>query len=563
MIEIKSRLICFIIVAVITAVASDLRAQSTIDVDVSNTLGTLSNMAGGVNFAGGETAMQRFTDEVGTKIYRFGIGLYGVEKDGDSYTNFPWEDDHMALADMLTLIDYYNQARDKGARILLMIYGVPLWLSTSGDQRVVTGKVPNYAKYPPTDYAEWSRVVSAAITELKNMGMEIDCYGIFIEVSTSFSWYAQSMPCLIDEEVVLYCEDNELGHKTAQVMRNYFRIYKYTYLGIKDADPDAKIGGLSMIPNLDALTWTRFFTKFLKNNNLPLDTYLWHFFGDDLLPMYHRHIQHLYPLTVEDVRDFYEGSLFRQGFNSEKREVIINDYYHYLKSLENQNIMAIRHPYSFLSYQLKKILNEEGFGESELVFDAWHVSTKQDIRHDTHYAASFITRGLIDITDADTKNQTLFYLSHYSTVAGGYGGNFALFTLDGNNIPKASYNAFRLFAMLGDGVDRISASSSDGEIYSIATQGENNIHMLATWYRRDNEPEYDLNKYLTITIENIPFERYNYKIYLIDSNYANSFINPESVELEIVYEGEALGNFRKAINLDIYSVIMVKIEALQ
>jgi hypothetical protein len=523
-------------------------SESIISVDVSTNLGVFNNIAGGINFWGPKEAQQLFMEEVGTDLYRLKIKLHEVQKEGDSYTNFPLLDEG--------LVQRLNTARDTGCRIMVQIYGVPFWLSTSEDTRVFSNNLPNYAKYPPKDFEEWSRVVSAAIMRLKDLGLEgIDYYELFGEPNVGSTWYQQ----------IMNGEPNELNHTTVEVMQNFYKVYKYTTLGIQDIDPNAKIGGVAIIPNASGIWWTRFLCREIKSQSMALDFYSWHWYQiDESLTNLLNRIKPYAPLTEEIVRKFSKSRLEKQGFDPEQIDVIIRDIYYYLKGLEEQDEEAIRYPYSFCSSELKRILIEEGFNEAELFLTEWNVNHVFDKRHDSHYGASLIARGLIDLTDSYTEAQTFYCLSTLSPESSEpkYRGDFGLFVGD---TPKAGFNAFKMFAQLGNQNERINAVSSDKDVYSIATKDQNSISLLATYYVMDENPEVPsslpLVKEVTIEIKNIPFEVYDYEIYLINKGHSNDFFS-SGPELELVYGGTGSNDFKINGNLDIYGVVLIRINEI-
>jgi hypothetical protein len=513
-------------------------SDSTFRVDASTSLGAFNNMAPGVNFWGQNEAQQRFIDDVGTDLYRIKVRLHKVKKVGDSYTNFPFEGDDAS--------EGLHFPDGEKPRVMVQIYGIPQWLSTSKDKRLFSNNLPNYAKYPPQDFEEWAKIVSDAISRLKDLGLEkIDYYEIFGEPNIGSTWYQQTMNG----------EPNELGHKTAEVLQNFYTIYEYTALGIQAVDPNAKIGGVGIMSDLNGIWWTRFLCQAIKTRNMPLDFYSWHTFRTEerlagflALPS----------LTEEMVRAHFEPRFEHQGFDSNQIDSMIRDVYGYLKAFEEQGQEAIKRPYSFHSTLLKEALREEGFGDIELFLTEWNLKCPLDIRHDTHYGASFVIRGLIDLTDSHTEAQAFYCLSiPEDWPSASMRGNMSLFV---GSIPKASFNAFRAFAMLGDDNERIDVPSSGENIYSIATKDQNSISLLATYYVMDEHPEYlpSSAKEVTIGIKNIPFDMYHYEIYLIDRNHSNGFYG-SGPELEMIGQGIGSSDFEISGYLGIYGVVLIKL----
>ncbi len=519
-------------------------ADSILRVDASTSLGVFNNMAGGINFWGQTEAQQTFIDEVGGDLYRIKVRLHEVQKVGDSYTNFPFSASTGSKG-----IDIPD---GEEPRVMIQIYGIPYWLSTSKDTRFFSNNLPNYAKYPPQDFEEWAKVVSAAITELKTLGLEkIDYYEIFGEPNIGSTWYQQTMKG----------EPNELGHNTAEVLQNFYKIYEYTALGIQAVDPNAKIGGVGITDHLSSIWWTRFLCQEMKTRNMPLDFYSWHTFRTDERLA---DLSNLPPITEEMVRAYFEPRFKYQGFNPEQIDIMVSDVYRYLHAFAEQGQKAVRHPYSFHSTLLKEALREEGFGEIELFLTEWNLNCPLDIRHDTHYGASFVIRGLIDIADSYTEAQAFYCLSiPEGWPAASKRGNMSLFV---GNIPKANFNAFRAFAMLGDDNERIDVLSSDENIYTIAAKDQNSISLLATYYVMGGyRSAFPSVKEVTVEIMNIPFEQYNYEIYLIDQYHSNAFYG-SGPELELIGQGtvssESSSDFEISGYLGMYGVVLIKVNRI-
>lgn len=477
---------------------------ASIDVDASITQGPFDNIAAGINFWSPWQIMRdRFRNEVGAKLYRLKLRLDQVDWHSDTNTYTKYRLEGVAPPEASDVINSAHAAADAGCEIVVQIYGVPKWLSTSQDERIVTNNLPNYAKYPPQDFYEWAKAVRAGIQTLKRAGLSrIDYCEVFGEPNCGSTWYQQSMPCIQNGEIVDNCEPNELGHTTFEIMKNFLRIYKYTAMAVKAAEPNVVVGGPAIVPNISGIWWTRYLLHFLGTYGQPVDFYSWHWYGvDEVLSSALDMIAPYYPLSEAAVVSAYKGKLESQGFPPAYVRTFLYDIYDYLKELEQWGEQAVRLPYSFVSSNLRRIMAEEGFDSRGLLLTEWNVHHIQDTRHDTHYGASFIARGLIDITNSGTGAQNYYSLAcrpYYDD--NGYGGFWSLFTLNGTNTPKASFNAFKLYSMLGDGTERISVNSSDDDLYALATKDTDEVSLLATYYVMANDPanpDYTLSKSVT------------------------------------------------------------------
>jgi hypothetical protein len=552
------------ILAVVCFVFSSLCAHAAaVVVDYSQIRGAFKNIAGGINFWGQEQAEKRFIEEVGTDLYRLKIRLHRVTKRDGGYTNFPWQGDDLTPEDMKTIVRNMNVAKTRGCRIILQIYGIPAWLSVSKDKQVVTNNLPNYAKYPPRDYDEWTMLVSTTIQQLIKLGLtRVDYYEIFGEPNVGSTWYIQMMPCKANGGDIVYgCKPNELRHNTVQVMNEFFKLYKSSVDGIRAIEPEAKIGGMGVIPNPSGIWWTRFFAEYAKSNALPLDFYSWHWYGiDEALSSFLDKLSSR-EVTVSFVRQYFEDKLKNQGFSDLEINSMIVDLHGYLNELKALDKTAIQYPYSFVSSHLEQILKQEGLESAKLFLTEWNVNHVPDRRHDTHYGASFITRGLIDITDSSTEAHNFYVLSNrrLSDHNKGFDGFYGLFKSDKTSQPKASFNAFKLFSMLGNRVERVKVEISGDDIYAVATKGDNRVSLLVTYYVMAKKPNYGLAEDITVSMNNIPFSDYAYSVYLLDKNHSNSYYG-SGPELEIVERGSGKGALKKEIKLPVYGVMMIKVE---
>jgi len=534
-------------------------SEFSVFADASDITGKFDNIAGGINFWGKKEAKERFMNEVGTDIYRTKIVLYNVQKNPDGTYSF------LSGGEEPGLIDSLIEAKSRGAKIMVQFYGVPKWLSSSDDERILTNNVPNYAKYPPTDFDEWENLVYAVVMGLKEKGLDPDYYELFGEVSVQSTWYKPMMACKKNGKLIRSCEPNELGDDMQEVMANFFKIYEYSARGIKRADPNAKIGGVALIPTwADGFIWTRLLLKHIKENNLPLDFYSWHLYkgdeaADDMLNGW------VYPangVTLEQVRKAQESKIRKFTDNQAVVNELVQGLYEYIKDMEEWDQDAVRHPYEFFGHQFRKWVDDEGFEDVPLILTEWNINAFADRRLDTHHGASYIVKSLIGITNSPTVAQTFYALSKAENISydRGYGKSFFLFAQNPENTPKASFNAFKMFSMLGDSANRIAVESGD-DIYSIATVSQSEINLLSTYYvfsREGEQADYDLKKEVSIGIANIPVKEYSYEIYLIDKEHSNSYLG-SGPDLEMIESGSGSGDFQKTLDLDVYGSVLVKI----
>jgi Beta-xylosidase len=136
----------------------------------------------------------------------------------------------------------------------------------------------------PVDMRAWERINYEYARRWKDKGWKVKYYEIWNEP---------------DLQPVFFTGTKE----------QYFEIYKYGALGVKRADPEAKVGG----PVLSSdLSWIGPFLDFVQKEGLPLDFFSYHWYGPAAK-------------MVEDVRD-----ILRRRPEMEGVEVILSEYNTYV-----------------------------------------------------------------------------------------------------------------------------------------------------------------------------------------------------------------------------------------
>jgi hypothetical protein len=136
-----------------------------------------------------------------------------------------------------------------GAQPVLVLNGVPAWLA---DKSYGAGGFANYPyrTNPPTDLTKWQKIVHDTVYHLNS----VKHYGI--------------------KYFLVWNEPNccDTTYKTG--IAGYEALYKASALGVKAADPTAKVGGPTTSGT--ATNWLSALASFAKTNNLPLDVVDWH-----------------------------------------------------------------------------------------------------------------------------------------------------------------------------------------------------------------------------------------------------------------------------------------------
>lgn len=150
---------------------------------------------------------------------------------------------------------WVSQAHEK---LLITIDFMPDWLSSSNDPRPVEGFYKRRNTRVPRDYAQWK----LAVRELVGLYRQFEGAQKYYEV-----W---------NEPDLEYWQED---------LDDYLRLYAETVSAVKEADPDAKVGGAATNSwdgkanpsDRDSINVA--LIRFAKKRNLPLDFVSWHTFG--------------------------------------------------------------------------------------------------------------------------------------------------------------------------------------------------------------------------------------------------------------------------------------------
>jgi len=127
----------------------------------------------------------------------------------------------------------------------------------------------NYWKYPPVDMELWGEVCGKITTHYRDLGWPLAAYEIWNEPD----WFDRSV-----NAKAFYCGTWE----------EYIEIYRYAVNGIREANPYASVGGLSLATFSDEYMngdVDRFLT-YVRDNGLPLDFISYHCYVPDNYPEY-------------------------------------------------------------------------------------------------------------------------------------------------------------------------------------------------------------------------------------------------------------------------------------
>lgn len=449
-------------------------SNTEITVDVSQNLGQMPSIAAvGVELSQWGNDFYKFyfrkkyEDDIENagSIYRTGLNLrYHVS---DLSNNIEKYLDHLNDFDSATL-----SYEKEGVVLILTIYGMPKWLSKrcvkNRNGKYVCG--PNWGATPPTDYDAWAEHVKGIVSYYKyKLGLDL--------------WYEiWNEP---DQGYLFSNTDFWFGSQ-----EEYFKLYKYSVKGAREADPNVKIGGpAGSIWNKGVIEE---FIKYAATNNLPIDFITWH---------------------------MYVGWNNFWGTKSEYRE---------------------------MANTIKQWLKQYGYDENTpLIIDEWNYDASlNDLEeHTTERNSAYAVYAMYNMLDTGIDKQAFFNFvdfEHNPLFSGSTG------TMSNEGVIKSVYNAFKALAILqgeseNEVTNRLKADVNDDNfLAAIASQTQDNrtIRILISNYiptaamlKNAFPPEvypsalkYRKNpREITLNIKNIPISgEATMTTYLIDKDHANS-----------------------------------------
>ncbi len=245
---------------------------------------------------------------------------------------------------------------------------------------------------------------------------------------------------------------------------DYFEMYKYAARGIKRAVPQARIGGPALANNTG---WVGPFLDYIIQNSLPV-----HFIS--------------YHAQDNGFRD--EGSKYHRRYQDIVAE------------LEARGMDSVTVVLDEFSYELNP---DQGDRYTRSEAAAWFAGS-------FHFMLNNMPR-LSRFNKTITDNGDLYDKWKYN----------GLVTTD--NIPKAKFNVFRMYAMMPERGVRVTADSSLG---AMASRNDSGLYLMV--WNKDSQ-----GQTADITLNNLPFKSDSVDIYTIDPDHASYFDNDSTAELEL------------------------------
>jgi xylan 1,4-beta-xylosidase len=350
----------------------------------------------------------------------------------------------------------------------------------------------------PASYEKWDKLIEKMVSHI------IERYGI----ECAKRWYFE----VWNEPDLIFFDGN---------MDDYFELYDHTVLAIKKVNPSLKVGG----PATSKCAWISEFINHIETGSeisgfksLPCDFIATHAYPSDL-PFYTK--------AHGDVK-------------LQKSDVLTKMFTEVKEKIENSSLKGI-----------PLIMGEWNSSAGPLAFN-----------HDEKNNGAFIIKTLNELKNV-IDGSLYWNLSdifeefgfQYKPFHGGYG----LFTV--NNIPKSSYNAFKLLNMV-DGeeiVPQIDGKLSEGVgILSSFDKNKNIVNILFYYYM---EPDASglMPQDISISLQGIETKTVSYKSFEISDEAGSSYewwkkigspdyLTPET--MQFLYEKSKMPESEKALFAD-------------
>lgn len=306
---------------------------------------------------------------------------------------------------------FLGKVKAHGGEVVLGFDMVPQWLSSRPEDRTTFGPsaTPVSILSAPRDYEEWAKFIEAIVTHFnKSVG---------VDVRYKIGW------------------EPDWGWQGSE--EEFFKLYRYSVLGARRADPRARVGG----PGVSDIG------PFWKK-------------PPDSAPMLQRFIEYCGRTAIPEL------GLSRLPIDF----VAIHRF--------GGNPLTT---YSVLVEMISGWLREQGYSpETEIYIGEW--SDRPDPfspDRDQPYLASFIVANLVGMDRAGIDRQSFTSLMEQQVKEETqFSGGFGLFTK--NFLPRPSFYAFKALSELGQ--TRLQMVSADPWVLGVAGREPNRVALVVTHY---------------------------------------------------------------------------------
>jgi beta-xylosidase len=248
---------------------------------------------------------------------------------------------------------------------------------------------------------------------------------------------------------------------------DYLELYSHFVRAVRAVDPQAKVGGPALAsPDME---WIEAQLAYAQKHDLPLDFLSWHAY--DLPP---------------------------EGFAA---------------SIDAVRAVAAQYP---------------PFQKVDLLIDEWNASGGPSNAYDTEFAAAFLVATIDRMLAKNLTGQAFFAFKESADPLSDDGRDWGLITR--NDIPKASYHAFRMLAELQG--PRLAITGSDGEVGALASKAGDGVDVILYRFTTADDAQ---TRDVSLALKNWSgAENLEVAVELVDATHSNPYFEIADRQIEIV-----------------------------
>jgi len=373
----------------------------------------------------------------------------------------------------------------------------------------VLDAVPNNERQSaPNDYAAWEELCYQAAKHSLERGRRIPFWEVWNEVNTG---WLKPGPDDTGAEPFASMYNEALGKEqtnktTVRRFEAYCKLYRATAVGIRKADPEAKIGGPALASGpmensecghcSNGKGFARGLMLWCEHEKLPLDFVSWHEYFQE--PQ----------VIVKEANRFREYLAAFPALQKSAQSFMVTEW------------------------------NE-----------AWWPDRPQDHELGAAWCANTITRAFIP---AHVDRPCFFYVKQGDS---GFRGDYSLLMKD--NVPKASYNVAKVFNALGG--NWLPVRGGDEDISCVATWDE--LQAKVSVIMVNFRSRYAMRRNVRLQIAALPQELRSgkWREFVVDATHSNVWNDSHKPELTLTRSGTLEGAFQFEATLGPNSVTLLEL----
>lgn len=335
---------------------------------------------------------------------------------------------------------------------------------------------------PPADYDRWAWFIGEFVRHLLARYGRDEVRQWFFEV-----W---NEPNLGDKESLL-------GFWSGS-QEDYFHLYRVTAQAVKALDASLRVGGPATSNN----AWIPEMVRFCKTSGTPIDFISTHHYPTDVVLGY----------GVEDSQNFARPPEDRSDLAAMK------------KYKEEYSVFA-SHLWEKVDRGVVTEMTKKAAQEAQglpVYYTEWN--SLAGLPSDGPFGASFIAKTVLDGVGL-VKGYSYWTFTDIFEEGGmpsaAFHGGFGLLTLQG--VPKASYRAFELLHLLGEGLYEAKLAEGTVDVYAVRKEASNAVQLLTVNHHALQHPiERETVRVRLTGLPTAPAEGLPMDILRVDDTHANA-----------------------------------------